>query len=281
MLFDILPADPSRVRDIVQGLMVHIFWAGRYGLALGEDRTPEVQIRSVARKVDRLLALDPRPLSEARPTDRRLVGNCRDFSLLLTALLRHHGVPARARCGFGRYFLPNHYEDHWVAEYWNLAEQRWVLLDAQLDALQREALGLPFDPLDVPRDQFIVAGQAWQLCRQGLADPDTFGIHDLHGLWFVRANLGRDAAALNNVELLPWDVWGVMEGDDTALTPDDWAALDQMALLTAGVVPQWTTVRDLYQRDSRWTVPPVITSYSPQGPQKVDLAAELGLTQTA
>ena len=40
-------------------------------------------------------------------------------------------------------------------------------------------------------------------------------------------------------------------------------------------------VRDLYQRDPRWTVPPVITSFSPQGPRKVDLAAELGLSQTA
>ena len=33
-----------------------------------------------------------------------------------------------------------------------------------------------FDPFDVPRDQFVVGGRAWQLCRAGEADPDTFGL---------------------------------------------------------------------------------------------------------
>ena len=73
-----------------------------------------------------------------RPLDRRLVGNCRRFSVLLVAMLRHQGVPARARCGFGAYFLPNHFEDHWVVEYWNQEGGRWVFVDAQLDELQRE-----------------------------------------------------------------------------------------------------------------------------------------------
>src|SRR6516165_7569409 len=29
------------------------------------------------------------------------------------------------------------FEDHWVCEYWNGAEERWVLVDAQLDELQQ------------------------------------------------------------------------------------------------------------------------------------------------
>jgi hypothetical protein len=73
--------------------------------------------------------------------------------------------PARPRCGFGAYFLPNHYEDHWVCEYWNEAGGRWVLVDAQLDELQRNVLETSFDTLDVPRDQFIVGGAAWKMCR--------------------------------------------------------------------------------------------------------------------
>jgi len=169
--------------------MIHIFWAEQYGVQLAGPRRDEVQLRSVARKLERIIELDPRPLAEAREPDKRLVGNCRDFSLMLTTMLRYQGVPARARCGFARYFIPNHFEDHWVCEYWSTAHNRWVLVDAQLDTLQVGKLGVCFDPLDVPRDEFIVGDKAWQMCRAGQADPDTFGIADLHGLWFVRGNL--------------------------------------------------------------------------------------------
>jgi transglutaminase-like putative cysteine protease len=31
----------------------------------------------------------------------RLAANCRGFTVLATAMLRAHGVPARARCGSG------------------------------------------------------------------------------------------------------------------------------------------------------------------------------------
>jgi len=272
-LFDPLPTDIGALCRVVQGLMIHVFWAKRYGVELDEARREEVQLRPVDQKLERIMALDSRPLTESRPPETRLVGNCRDFSVLLTAMLRHQGVPARARCGFGRYFLPNHFEDHWVGEYWNTAEERWVLVDAQLDALQQGVLEPPFDPLDVPRDQFITGGQAWQMCRAGEADPETFGIHDMHGLWFVRGNFVRDVAALNKVELLPWDLWGLayVEGGDEALSAADRAALDEMAVLTAGDAPQFDRVRQLYEGDDRWRVPPVITSYTAAGPIDVPL----------
>jgi hypothetical protein len=126
--------------------------------------------------------------------------------------LREQGVPARARCGFGAYFAPGRFEDHWVAEYWNTAEQRWVLVDAQLDNVQRSAFRIDFDPTDVPHEQFILAGDAWKQCRAGRADPDLFGLSTIkeQGLWWIAQNLIRDLASLNRLEMLPWDVWGIM-----------------------------------------------------------------------
>ena len=95
------------------------------------------------------------------------------------------------------------------------------MVDAQLDARQREAR-IPFDPLDVPRTQFLVAGEAWQRCRSGREEPERFGILDLRGLWFVRGNLVRDLSARAKPELLPWDGWGLMakreESDASELT---------------------------------------------------------------
>ncbi len=272
-LLDDLPADVGQLVRVVQGLLIHVFWADRYGLELDEARQSEVQIRPLSAKLERIVELDPRSLTEPRDLDKRLVGNCRDFSLLLAGLLRHQGVPARARCGFGRYFLPDHYEDHWVGEYWNAGQGRWVLVDAQMDALQRGALNLPFDPLDVPRDQFITGGRAWQLCRAGQADAETFGIHDMHGLWFVRGNLVRDVAALNKMELLPWDSGGLVyvEGDDEALSATDLAALDEMAALSGGEAADFAYIQRLYESSDQWRVPPIITTFTPAGPVSVPL----------
>ncbi len=268
-----LPRDVGDLVRVVQGLLVHVFWARRYGLELDEARSSEVQIRPLSAKLERIVELDPRPLTEPRDPDKRLVGNCRDFTLLLVGLLRHQGVPARARCGFGRYFEPGHYEDHWVGEYWNAAQGRWVLTDAQMDALQSDVLHLPFDPLDVPRDQFITGGHAWQLCRAGQADPQTFGIHDMSGLWFVRGNLVRDVAALNKMELLPWDSWGLVyvEGGDEALSAADLAALDEMAALSGGDAAGFDPIQRLYESSDQWRVPPIITSFTPDGPVSVPL----------
>jgi hypothetical protein len=270
-LLEDLPHEVGALCRTVQGLMVHLFWAQRYGLQPSPQRQAEVQLRTTAAKLARIRDLDPRPLEEARALDKRLVGNCRDFSLMLAAILRYQGVPARARCGFGRYFLPHRYEDHWVCEYWNTSRGAWQLVDAQLDKLQCDTLKVAFDPLDVPRDQFVSGGEAWHLCRSGHADPDAFGIQHMHGLWFVRGDLVRDVASLNKVELLPWDAWGLIEGRDEDMSPEDMALLDQAAQLTSADVPDWPVLRQLYDGEARLRVPGTILSHGQGGPQVVEL----------
>ncbi len=71
VLLNPLPADVAALRDVVQGLLIHIFWARRYGVELDETRQQEVQIRALAPKLERIVELDPRPLAETRPPARR------------------------------------------------------------------------------------------------------------------------------------------------------------------------------------------------------------------
>jgi hypothetical protein len=260
-----IPAEVEKLVRIVQGTTLHIFWAERCGFQVTAQRREELQLRSMENRLRRLVELDASPITEARPVEKKLIGNCRDFSLMLAMLLRASGIPARARCGFGAYFMPDHFEDHWVGEYWNEAQRRWILVDAQLDDMQCEVLRLPFDPLDVPRDQFIPGGLAWQMCRSGQADPDKFGIADMHGLWFVRGDFIRDVAALNKMELLPWDCWGLIQGTDESLSREDYRFMDELAELTPGDVPEFDKVRDLYEGDARLRVPGEIRSYTVQG----------------
>jgi hypothetical protein len=260
-LYADLPSDIPSLVKVVQGLMVHIFWAERYGLKLTEECQAEVQLRSMERRLARTLELDASPLTEPRPNEKKIVGNCRDFSVTLASMLQSKGIPARPRCGFGAYFLPNHYEDHWVCEYWNEAEQRWVLVDAQLDDLQRQVLETSFDTLDVPRDQFIIGGEAWRMCRSGQANPGQFGIFEMHGIDFVKGDFIRDVAALNKVELLPWDCWGLILTEYATLPPDDISLLDRLAELTHADVPDFDRVCKLYESDPRLRVGESIQSY--------------------
>jgi hypothetical protein len=207
-LFDGLPGEPGALAKTVQGLLIHQHIAPAYGVTLSRDQQSQAHVRAAEKILDDIVTRDERPLSVFRVASERQVGVCRHFALLHVAMLRAHGIAARARCGFGAYFENGKYLDHWVTEYWDEGEKRWVLFDAQIDDRQRELFRIGFDTANVPRDQFVVAGDAWSLCRSGKADPSAFGILDLYGLWFIAGNLVRDVAALNNREMLPWDIWG-------------------------------------------------------------------------
>jgi hypothetical protein len=252
-----LPRGIAPLCEIVQGILIHRDIAPwLYGLKLSPEERDVANIRPVGRMIAEIRQRNPAPLQEARAPEHRMPGVCWHFSTLTAAILREQGVPARARCGFGAYFTRGRFEDHWVAEYWSTAERRWVLVDAQLDGVLRAALRIDFDPTDVPHDRFILAGDAWQQCRAGRADPELFGLSYLHeqGAWWVAQNLVRDLAALNRVEMLPWDVWGMMPEPTQALTDEDAAFLDRIAGLTMGGDEALTALRDVYE-DPRVTMP--------------------------
>jgi hypothetical protein len=178
---------------------------------------------------------------------------------MLTSFLRYLGIPARARCGFGKYFLPGHFEDHWVTEYWDDQRQAWVLVDSQLDDFQLEILKPDFSPLDVPRDQFIIAADAWQMCRQGSADPKNFGIFDMHGWWFIWGNVVRDFLALNKLEILPWDyelgAFTHRLEDPLPEEGDELYFYDEVAALTLAGDQVFDQLRRRFEHEDRWRVP--------------------------
>ncbi len=270
--FRALPRDLASLCEIVQGVLIHRDIAPwLYGITLTEAQRDDGHLRPIAQMLSRIHALDSRPLTDARDAGHRLPSVCRHFSLMLCSILRAQGVPARPRCGFGAYFTPGKFEDHWVCEYWNAGEKRWILVDAQLDAIQRKALKIDFNTLDVPRNKFIIAGDAWQQSRSGRADACLFGLTYIHesGLWFIAGNVLRDLASLNRMEMLPWDVWGLMEMGDEALTDEKKALLDRVAALTLAGDDAFADIRAIYESDDRLRVPPVVFNALRNAPEKV------------
>jgi len=268
-----LPKDVGALRDIVQGILMHTELAAwLYDVKLSPERYDDKNIRPLTEMLTHFGTISAGPLTAARKPADRLGCVCRHFSLMLCAILREQGTPARARVGFGAYFNNGKFEDHWVCEYWNAAQKRWILVDAQMDPIQCKTFKLDFDPLDVPRDRFIIAGDAWQMCRSGRANPDLFGLSlvpNLHGLWFVLGNVLRDLASLNRVEMLPWDVWGIMTMDDASITDEQKQLVDRIAALTLAGDEAFPEIRRIYESDDRLRVPSTVFNAMHQAPESV------------
>ena len=266
-LFAGLPLEVSALVRSVQGLIIDKDFVGLYGLALAEcDRLGEVDARYIPDILERLLAKDGRSLPQAREPADRFVGSCRDYALLLCSMLRHVGIPARIRFGFATYFSknPDSYSDHCVCEYWDERQRRWLLVDANVDPVVKSKVGVTANELDLRRDEFLVASNAWRLARRGQADPDRFGVPSIgiRGLWFIRGSLLRDLAALNKVEVLPWDYWGLADRMPIdALPREEMPFLDDLATALASS-EDLAAIQAAYGRDGL-IVPATIRSFSP------------------
>src|SRR5262249_38984508 len=152
---------------------------------------------------------------------------------------------------------PGYFEDHSLCEYWNTAQARWVLVDPQFDEVWLANVKIDHDIFDVPRDRFLIAGDAWAECREARADPSRFGIFqdDLRGLWFIAGSLVRDAASLNKMEMLQWDVWGAMPKPNEHLNDEQLAFFDGLAALTREPDAFLEELRRLYESEDRLRVP--------------------------
>lgn len=246
-----LPADPAALAELIGGVLIHRDCTDRFGFALPQPRRDEANTRHVAAILARLGGL------HQRPPEERFAGTCRDFTVMLCAMLREVGTPARARAGFAAYFGEDFFHDHWVAEVWH-HDRGWCLVDAQLaSAPAGTYTTVDVDPFDVPREAFLVGGEAWRLCRAGRRDPHRFGVAGagLTGMWEIQGNVLRDLAALNRVETLPWDDWGIIPVHYDQLPPADLDLLDRLAAISAagGPLPQ---AIDAYRSDPRVPAPP-------------------------
>ncbi|WP_328749514.1 transglutaminase-like domain-containing protein [Streptomyces sp. NBC_00285] len=278
-LYDDLPRDPARLARVVRDVMIHRGEGELFGHTHPADR---LHHDAESRYVDDILRIvvdrNAAPLTVRREPGDRFVGICRDFALLHVSFLRHVGIPARLRSGFADYFgSTGFHHDHVVTEYWD-EERGWTLADAQLaDPGITAHWPADFDPMDVPRSRFLVAGEAWRAIREDGADERTFGLHPpqegpFHGERFVAGNIRLDLAALNKVETLLWDVWGEDEGEPGDPLPEPSRLFyDRVAPVVSGEV-SFEAARRLFDEEDVLRTPRTVTSYAPfNGPSDVTL----------
>ncbi len=273
-LLAVLPTDIGGIAAVVRNLIVH-YRAG--GVELAPERLAEIDNRWVDRILDTDQARFPQPLAQPRPYRDRVAGCCRDFTLLTVAALRQHGIPARSRIGFARYFFPERRfnADHVVVDWWDGAA--WHYVDAQLDPAQDWG----FDPLDLPRivgpgpidaAPFLTAAQVWTAYRRGEVDPADFGIFPgspIGGPGFIRNYVIGELAHRQGDELLLWDVWGAMAGERFDEVDGELDLIDEVATMLlaadAGDLVAEAELRRRYLDDDRLHPDGSVTCYSPTG----------------
>jgi len=251
-----LPSDLAAIAEVTQGLIYH-YTAGQffYGWVPPTARLPEANTRTLHNILATLMTKDDHPLTVSRAYSDRIIGCCRDFSLLACAILRHQGRPARLRYGFAGYFNPGYWGDHVVVETWT--GNRWQRFDPQLAGVRDWG----YDLLDMPATAFVTGGRAWQMCRQEGANPERFGlgpdVEDVRGWWFIRQRLQLDVASLNKIELLCWDEIEGLHEDQVA----DQAILDEMAMLSLN--PDSNELRARSATADRWQLPSSVNCFNP------------------
>ena len=252
-MFEGLPDDIGSIVDSVQGVLMHGGLVWLYELKPSEAQDNGFKIRRTEELLRRIRALDGAALSVHRPKEKRLLVNCRQFAVLTCSILRHKGIPARARAGYALYtWRGGKYENHWICEYWNHNQRRWVQVDAQIDAPQKKLMGIDFDTLDMPRGKFVTAGQGWQRYRDGKVAVGAFGVGEKDGWnaigWqMVMENVTCDIMALNKMELLPWDVNPYWVKREAEMAPEDIALIEEAATLSRQVDSQWPQMREFYE----------------------------------
>ena len=238
-LYDNLPDDVRALAGLIQGQMIHRNAVKGYGVTLTRGSRSEQHLRTMRQRLARIAELSPDPLTIPREPKERTVGKCRDFAVFLVSLLRHKGIPARMRVGFADYLFDKggFKADHWITEYWDTSNSRWVLADPDIGGMPPELLGMQItcNLFDLRRDHdFYVAGSAWQLARAGKVRSDLFRYSGhWKGFPCIRGNMLHDFQSLNRLELGLSDYWDELHyKSETSLTVEDKAVLDRVAALT-------------------------------------------------
>ena len=175
-----------------------------------------------------LFRLDERGFIPDRPVESKIVVTCRYVSVLMSAILKTKGIPCRSRSGFAPYLQEGLSLDHWINQYWDKKQEKWITFDA--DFFGDDSLG--FNQYDMPLDTIDWAGDTWLNIRENKADGTVLlwagGEHSLKAA--IRA-ICYDFHALMNNEISYLFQPAYMAGKFEALTEDDLMEIDNLARL--------------------------------------------------
>lgn len=196
-----------------------------------------------------ILRFDETGFTKNRDVSKRITVSCRQASVLFSAILKAKGIPCRSRAGFmdfgdaGESFL-----EHWVNEYWDFNENRWVLAD--VDGYYEYEQRFGYSQFDLPRRKFVTAQEAWLYLRRNTLDKklDVFSPNLLEG---VCEYLFMDFHALMNNEIFYSYQPLYLRGGIQGLSESELEKLDYLAELLADPDKNMEKIEELYMTDEK------------------------------
>lgn len=163
-------------------------------------RQPEDDnLTTAAAMLAELYRRDDRGLIADRKVKDKLVLTCRYDSILVASIFKSKGIPARVRSGFAPYFIANKSIDHWINQYWDDEQHRWVTIDID-GSISHNG---DFDAYDIPEGAFDWSAKAWLDVRQGKTAPTHYwNAADFSGLMPIAWELFYDFHCLMNNEIV-------------------------------------------------------------------------------
>ena len=199
-----------------------------------------------------ILRLDETGFTRNRDVTKRITVSCRQASVLFSAILKAKEIPCRSRAGFMDFGnTGDSYMEHWVNEYWDFAENRWVLAD--VDGYYEYEPRFGYSQFDLPRRKFITASEAWLGLRANSLDKrlDVFSPNPLEG---VCEYLLMDFHALMNDEIFYSYQPLYLRGGIPTLDESQLLELDHLANLLADPDKNMAQLDHLWDNNDRLTV---------------------------
>ena len=196
--------------------------------------------------------LDEAGFGENKDVTKRLTVSCRQASILFSAILKAKGIPCRSRAGFMDFGNDgDSYVEHWVNEYWDFGENRWVLVDVDGYYEYEERFG--YSQFDLPRHKFITASEAWLGLRRHTLHKnlDVYPTNLLEG---VCEYLLMDFHALMNNEIFYSYQPMYLRSGIQALSENELCELDYLAELLDDPDENIERIEHIWNTKEEWFV---------------------------
>jgi len=182
-----LPNDIKEIGELVRKQLIHRTTLATGNVGTNADkkfgdmnkvpwyRQPEDDVLVTASAIlAELYRRDKRGFIDNRNEKDKLILTCRFSSILMASILKSKDIPCRVRSGNASYFdqgnLGKVSADHWINQYWDSKQKRWVTIDAD----GSWTLNDDFNPYDMPEGKFDFPADAWLNILSKKDDPNRF-----------------------------------------------------------------------------------------------------------
>lgn len=188
-----------------------------------------------------------------RDIQNKIHVTCRAQAILLASILKAKGIPARARSGFAEYTSNEGvYWDHWITEYFDEKEKRWILVDADCCCN-----AINFNPFALPREKFLFGANAWLGMRQSryqekeiayASNPVTTGLKAaMRGLFY-------DFHCLMNDEIIFLHMPSYVPKKKFELSEEEYQELDNLAELMQNPNENFERLQEIWEKNLKFRI---------------------------